>query len=472
MLLLLQSAPLLLLLALLLSGRAGPVPACLAALAASLPAIALTLPEGSGTAVFLGTESLRAAFLAMQPIGVLAGGLIFHAAVTRLAPADQAPEEATPRRIFAATLLGGAFVESVTGFAVGAVFALAQLRRMGLGGAPAAAMALLALVMVPWGGLGPGTALGAALIGLPAQQVALATAWPHAAWLLCLAPVLWRLCRAAGIVVPTGEKIAQLGMMALMAALLLGVNLFLPFEVAGIIGTGVPLLYVLWRLDPPRGALAWRRALAALAPWAGLTAALLLARSWQGAPAVRPFAELPAFPITHVAVVLWVFSLFLLLLRPGAFTAFGAAMGRARRPALAMLLYVLLGRWLAGAGIAASLAEAAAAAMGPAAAYAMPVLGLVSGAVTGSNVGSNAALMPVQAALGKAAGLPLQLAAGLHNFTGAAAAGMSFAVTAMVSSLAGGNARPGAIWRLLLPSILAVLLIGWATLAIELSIPR
>ncbi|WP_160000664.1 L-lactate permease, partial [Roseomonas sp. 18066] len=320
--------------------------------------------------------------------------------------------------------------------------------------------------------LGPGTALGAALIGLPAQQVALATAWPHAVWLLCLAPVLWRLCRAAGIVVPPGEKLAQYGMMVLMAALLLAVNLFLPFEVAGIIGTGVPLLYVLWRLDPPRGAMAWRRALLALAPWAGLTAALLLARSWQGAPALRPFAELPALPITHVAVVLWVFSLCLLLVRPGGGIAFIAAMGRARRPALAMLLYVLLGRWLAGAGIAASLAEAAAAAMGPAAAYAMPVLGLVSGAVTGSNVGSNAALMPVQAALGRAAGLPLALAAGLHNFTGAAAAGMSFAVTAMVSSLAGGNARPGAIWRLLLPSILAVLLIGWATLAVELSILR
>ncbi|MFC4167492.1 hypothetical protein, partial [Teichococcus aestuarii] len=47
MLLLLQSAPLLLLLALLLSGRAGPVGACLAALAAALPAIALSLPPAA-----------------------------------------------------------------------------------------------------------------------------------------------------------------------------------------------------------------------------------------------------------------------------------------------------------------------------------------------------------------------------------------------------------------------------------------
>ena len=52
--------------------------------------------------------------------------------------------------------------------------------------------------------------------------------------------------------------------------------------------------------------------------------------------------------------------------------------------------------------------------------------------VTGSNVGSNAALMPVQKALGLAAGLPPLLAPGVHNFAGAAGAGMSFGVTAMV----------------------------------------
>ncbi|PWC30625.1 hypothetical protein CR165_01600 [Pseudoroseomonas aestuarii] len=476
MLLLLQSTPLLLLLALLLSGRAGPVGACLAALAAALPAIALTLPpaaEAGGLPGFLAREALRGAWLAAQPAAVLLGGLLFHTAVTRLAPAEATPHPATPRRVFAATLLGGAFVESVTGFAVGGVFALATLRRMGLSGAPAGALALLALVLVPWGGLGPGTALGAALIGQPAQAVALATAWPSALWMLCLAPVLWRVSAAAGVPVPGPERLRQMGLMAVVAALLLAANLALPFEAAGIIATGLPLLWVLWRLEPPQGVAGWRRAARALAPWAGLTLALLLARSWQGAPSIRPFPDLPALTLTHVAVVLWCVSALLLALRaPGALPAAWGALLRARRPALAMLLYVLLGRLLAGAGVAAALAQAAAGALGPFAAYALPPLGLVSGLVTGSNVGSNAALMPVQVALGQAAGLTPVQAAGLHNFAGAAGAGMSFAVTAMIAALLADGTRPARFWRLLSPALVAVLLIGWGMLWLEAGAGR
>ena len=59
---------------------------------------------------------------------------------------------------------------------------------------------------------------------------------------------------------------------------------------------------------------------------------------------------------------------------------------------------------------------------------------LLSGLVTGSNVGSNAALMPVQVALGAAAGLP---------------------------PLADGT-RPAQLWRRLAPSMLVVLGLGWA----------
>lgn len=463
MILLLQAAPLLLLLALLLSGRAGPVPAVLAALLAAIPAVLVSLQEGIAPLPFLAAETLRGAFLAAKPIGVVIGGLLFHAALARPVAASGA---ADPRRIFVATLLMGAFMEGVTGFAVGAVFAISALRGMGLGAAPAAAMALLSLTLVPWGGLGPGTALGAALIGLPAQQIASLTAWPNAAWLLLMGPVLWRLCAAAGVVVPPGEKLAQMGFLLAVAGLLLVLHRLLPFEVIGVLATGLPLLLALWRADPPQGAAGWRRALRAMAPYLGLTAALLLARSWAGAPAWAPFAELPGFPITHVAVVLWLAAAALLLGRADAGAVAAGALRRALRPVLAMLLYVVLARWLAGSGIAGSLAAATAEALGPAAPYAVPVMGLAAGMVTGSNVGSNAALMPVQFALGAAAGLPQGLAPALHNFAGAAGAGMSFAVTAMVCGLVGGGARPAEVWRLLAPSLLAVILLGWGMVAL------
>ena len=84
----LQAAPLLLLVALLLSGRAGPVAAVLAALAAAVPAVIASLPAGAQAFPFLVEETLRGAFLALKPIGVVAGGLLFHVAVVR----DAAPE--------------------------------------------------------------------------------------------------------------------------------------------------------------------------------------------------------------------------------------------------------------------------------------------------------------------------------------------------------------------------------------------
>ncbi len=463
MILALQALPLVLLLVLLGTGRAGPVGACLVALAAAVPAAAVSLAGGVGALPeMLVREVLRGAWLALQPVAVVAGGLLFHAAVSA-GQEDAAPRPATAAAVFAVTLPLGAFLESVTGFAIGAVFALTALRAMGIGGAVAVALALQALVLVPWGGLGPGTALGAALVGQPAQGIAMVTAWPSAAWIILLGPLIWSLTARAGIPVPGREKAAQMAMLATIAALLLLGNRVLPFEVVGVVATGPVLAWALRRADPPRDL---RAAFAAAAPYLLLTACLLLARLWREAPGLRPFVELPGMPITHVAVVLWLVAGLLLLRRADGAARAASALRRAARPALAMLLYVVLGRILAGGGVAAGLATAAVAALGPLAPYAVPPLGLLAGMVTGSNVGANAALTPLQAQIGVASGLPPLLAPGVHNFTGAAGAGMSVGVTAMTCALLGDGTRQAQVWRLLLPSMAMVLVLGWATIAL------
>ena len=458
MILALQALPLLLLIGLLFSGRVAALPAVLAALGAAIPAAFVSLPDNIALPGFLGGQMLRGAYLALQPMGVVLAGLLFHSAVSE-AEASKDAQAATPRRIFVATLLAGCFLESVTGFGVGAVFALATLRGMGIIGAPAGAMALLALCLIPWGGLGPGSLLGAALIGLPAQDVMRITALPNALWLLLLGPVLWRLCAAAGLAVSRAEKLAQMGYLLAVALLLVSCHWLLPFEVIGVIATGLPLIFALWRLDPPQDGAAWRRASSRLAPYAFLTLALLLARAVPNPPAWRPFADLPAFPITHVSLVLGAVA------RVGPMALAQGAIKRGIRPAMIMLLYVLLARWMGESGATAALAREAAAALGPLAPYAVPPLGLMAGIVTGTNVGSNAALMPVQYKLGLAAGLPPVLAPGVHNFVGAAGAGMSFAVTAMICGLLADGTKPVQLWRLLWPSLAAVLLLGWAAMA-------
>jgi lactate permease len=458
MTLLVQAAPLLALLLLLASGRAGPLMACGVALALALPAIAASLPADATLTGFLPGETLRAAWLAFQPMAIVAGGLLFHAAV---APTEAAPRTPTAARVFAVTLPLGCFLESVTGFAIGAVFALAALRAMGIGGAVAVALSLMALVLVPWGGLGPGTLLGSTLAGLPPHEVARVAAFPSAVWLLGLAPILWGLQARAGVVVPAREKAMQALMLAVLSALIVGLHWVLPFEVIGVVASGLVLLWALWRADPPHDP---RAALRTAAPYLVLTAALLASRAIPGAPALRPFPELPAFPVTHVAVVLWAVALLWLVLRGDAAATFRAAMRRAARPMAVMLLYVLLGRWLAGGGVAAALAQAMVAGVGDFAPLVMSPLGFLAGFVTGSNVGANAALMPVQQALGVALNLPPLLAPGVHNFSGAAGAGMSIAVTAMLCALLADGTRPVQVWRLMLPSIALVMALGTATL--------
>ena len=281
-----------------------------------------------------------------------------------------------------------------------------------------------------------------------------------------LGPVCWRLCRAAGVLVPPREQLAQMAMLLVVAAVLVAGHAVLPFEILGILSTGIVLVYALWRLDPPRGRTGWLRAAGAMAPYVLLTVALIAARAVPDPPAVQPWPDLPAFRITHVALVLGAVAVIILLLRDGPVARARGALIRAARPALVLLLYVLLARFLSGSGATAALAQAAADALGPFAPYAVPPLGLLSGIVTGSNVGSNAALMPMQYTLGLAAGLPPLLAPALHNFAGAAGAGMSFGVCALICGLLADGTRPVAIWRLLAPSLLAILVIGWMTLMV------
>jgi len=462
MLVALQALPLLVLLGLLLSGRAGPIIACLMALVTVLPAATLALPNGLvALPRFLSDEALRGAFLALAPIGVVTGGLLFHAAVADDAQAT--PRLPTPARIFAVTLPLGAFLESVTGFAVGAIFALGALRGMGIGGAVAGALALQALTLVPWGGLGPGTALGAALAGLPADAVARVAAWPSALWLIALAPLLWSLSARAGVPVPARERGIQAALLAAMAMLLIAANAALPFELAGVLAAGPVAAAALWRADPPRSlTAAWTVAW----PYLALVVALLGARLWPAPPAFAPFAGLPAFPLTHVAVVLWLVALALLARRGGLPTRAATALRRARKPALVMLLYVVFGRVFAGSGAASGLAVAAAEGLGPLAPYAVPSMALLAGIVTGSNIGANAALMPVQVALGAAAGLPPALAPGIHNFAGGAGAGMSIGVLSMLCAVLADGTKPAAIWRLLAPSLALVLALGAGGMAL------
>lgn len=456
MTLLLQAAPLLVLVGLLASGRGGPLLAAGAAIALALPAAWVSLPAGAVLPGFLADEAARAVWLAAQPIGIVLGGLLFHAATEPPASAT-----ADPDPLFTGAFLLGAFMESVTGFAVGVVFALGAIRAAGVTGAPAGALALFALTMVPWGGLGPGTALGAALAEVPVQDLAGRNAWLTAAWMLLILPVFWRICGIAGRPVPPARCLAQLGWIGALGALLVASHAVLPFEVAGILATGPLLALRLVVVGRPASRADWSRMLAAAWPYLALTAALLGSRLWA-APAWAPYPGLLPLPANHAMFVLWLVAGTLLALRGRAVLP---ALGRAWRPALVILLFVLLARIMAGSGASAALAAALAGAFGTAAPFAAPLLAAAAGFFGGTNVVSNAAMMPVQAELGRLAGLAPALLPAVQNFVGCTATPVSAQVTGLTCALLADGTRPAALWRLVWPLPVLGMLVGLLAVA-------
>ncbi len=453
-----QALPLAVVVLLLGSGRVGAAPACLLALVCALPAA--WAASGGQVGGFAVRETLRGAWLAFPPMAIVTGGLLFHAATEHPDAPDARAAGDAGGQMFTASFLLGPFAELVTGFGVGSIFAIAAIRRAGASGAPAAAMGLLALSLIPWGGLGPGSALGAALAGVPAQEMLARNAVQAAVFLLALLPLFWWWAALSGHAVAAARRPAQLAWVAAVGGLLVLWSRLLPWELAGLLAAGPVLVVKLMVTAPPRSLAAWRRAAGLAAPYGALVAVILVARLWRAAPAWQPFADLPAMPLTHVAVALWLVGALFLL---GRGLSPRGAMLRARKPMLAILCFVVLSRWLAAAGTPAALAATMAAALGGFARYGTPLLALLSGFVAGSNVGSNAMMMPLQATLGRLDGLPATLLPAVQNFTGAQASMFSPQVTAVFGGLAG--VTPGPVWRIAWPVFVIVLLIGLASVA-------
>jgi len=463
----LEALPLLLLIGLLASGRVPPPVAAAAALVAALPAIAVILPAGTTLPGFLLRASLEGAWLAAQPIAVVTAGLLFHGAVAE-PDAGGRPVAADRKMLFSVAFLAGPFLESVTGFAVGVVFALGTLRRAGLSGAPSVCVGLFALLLVPWGGLGPGTFLGAALAGVDVLAMARFNAVLTAAWLFAMLALFWRLAEALALPGGAATRIAESGWIAAQGALLIGAHTVLPVELCGIAATG-PLLLLRHR-DRFADAAARRAAI----PYLVLTAALLGTRllpglgPWLGGHSLRPFAGLPGFPLNHVSIVLVAVAAGLMTRRTSPVAIARGALGRARRPALAMLLFVVFARWLAASGIAASLAGSLAGAAGPFAPFTAPLLATAAGFFIGTNVGSNSATMPLVAALSAGTTLPPALLPAIQNFCGSAAVLLAPPVIALAIGIAGEAIAPRAIWRLIWPLAPAAIAVAWAAIALSL----
>jgi len=472
--------PLLLVIALLASGRAGALGAGLAGLGATAAlAFLLAAPAAGGAAaiVALAREMPAGLWLAWPVVAIIVSGMFFHRATLARprAPAPEAgPGQATPRRLWSLCFLLAPFAESVTGFGVGYVIALAALRAQGIGGLPALLLGLFSQSLVPWGALAAGTTVGAALAAMPAAELGFRTALVqapiHALYLL----LYWRFARAAGVVVPTAGKLEDLAWTALLIALIALANRIADPEIAGAAPCALLLALRFWRDErPDRRQLA--QTLHAVAPYAVLVAALCATRligplrqTLLSIAPLTPLPDLPTFAPLY-APGTWVIGVGI-----GVALAARASLARltvetarsAWRACAVTVVFLLMARLYQSSGLADAIAGELRAHGDALAVLGVPPLAALGGFLTGSAAAASAMLMPMELALARAVGLDVGWMAAVQTAVSANLSMLSPMRVSMGTAILGMAAAERELYRRAWPLALPPVAAGTAVLTL------
>jgi lactate permease len=400
---------------------------------------------------------------------IILGGILLYEVIS-LAGAHELLGEwiagltADPARFILLMVLGVIpFAESVTGFGVGVIIALPLLRRMGFPPVRAAILALLGLIAIPWGALGPGTLVASRLTGVPLQTLGVNSA------VLSL-PVFLVAgfgALATGVGVRTAaHKIGELFVVAAsLWAGIWGANRVAGTPIAGVLGSlaGIGMVLFMIRIKEGRLPAPDRRLLRGGLPYALLASLLLLSRLagtlWFNPGSSGRLAALHAVVLSPAT---WLFATcaatpFLLTGHAGGSPgALRLAVKRWWPVAGATLGFLLLGALMTSAGMAAVLAQAAAR-LGRGYLALAPWIGGLGGFITGSNAGGNAMFATAQAEAARHLGYPVERVVAVQNVSASLLSMASAPRIALALSLLGVTDRGASIFRTVLMIDLAVL---------------
>lgn len=450
---------------LLTAGLAGMTLAFVTMIAAQAP---LAVMPDMGVLTTAAAKTGEGAWLAWHAMSIIAAGLLFHRAYeARGIRAAAVAQENRRRAVFVACFLVGPFAESVTGFGVGLVVALAMLRHMGLPPVQAAALGLFSQVLATWGAMGVGTRVGAELIGVSFTELGTASALLMAVVLPCLLPVFWGLIHACGLRSSLRERAGDVSLLLCLAGLIWLTNRFVAPELGGGLATGVLLVLVegprLLRSDA-----GFRGLMERLWPYVLLIAALMATRllpplsDWTARWLVLdPLGGLaPLAVLRHPATWLVVIAAILLAGLPAAKSGevVRGALRAALVPMAATLVFVEFATFMAASGGAAMFGQAWREVAGRFAVLATPVFGGAAGMLTGSNTASNALMMHIQLSLAAESGLPPMLTAAIQTVSGSICTMLTPGRIVLAAGLVGLQQAEGAIYRRALPIGLATIL--------------
>lgn len=268
------------------------------------------------------------------------------------------------------------FAESVTGFGIGVTVGVPVLRHLGCSLRQSAILGLLGLIAVPWGALGPGTTVAAALAGLDVDELGLATAWFNAIPVIIVAIAVVAVMRPS-----PASALGIIGAAALLWVGILGASIVIGMAPAGIIGSLVVIItmgtvFILRQ----RSAGFTRRLGLAVLPYACLTAGLLVARGLHTA-LPSPLTQVIASPPFWLAVACLIAAVSVEGRR-----RITAAAARSWIPiGVGTAAFMLLGWIMTTTGMSAAIGAAIPAGF----VFLTPFLNSAGAVLTGSNTGAN-----------------------------------------------------------------------------------
>ncbi|MCI4012003.1 L-lactate permease [Brevibacterium sp. ZH18] len=268
------------------------------------------------------------------------------------------------------------FAESVTGFGIGVTIGVPVLRLLGCSLRQSAILGLLGLIAVPWGALGPGTTVAAALAGLDVDALGVATAWVNAIPVIIVA--------ASVILIMRPSLVSALGIIAAAALMWTGIliaSITVGMAPAGIIGSLIVIVAMGALFVARRRFTGFTRRLGiAVLPYATLTVGLLLARAFASA-VPSPLTRIIASPPFWLAAACLIAAITVTSRRTVALSA-----ARSWLPiGMGTAAFMLMGWIMTTTGMSAAIGT-----LLPAGLILMtPWLTATGAVVTGSNTGAN-----------------------------------------------------------------------------------
>lgn len=410
---------------------------------------------------------LRGAWIGWIVMPYILGGLLFWQIASKNPAAQSTAPPLNPlqqrRLLFSACFIVGPFAEAATGFGIGMLATLAMIRVFQLKPAYIIVFALMSQTIAPWGGLGSGTIVAAAMAGISPTTLAVACSALVAAVLAAWLPLFWRLARESGIDADKTELRNEALWMAAALLILTGLTYVLGPETACLATYGALIVVRFFWYDKPDQAQVKEAALRVL-PYVALISILVTIRiipplSTALAQAfMAPFEGLPVWtPMSHAGTWLFLVALSIALLqnRIGNIgDEIKKSWATGRGAVYATFLFAMMAEILSQSGISSSLANGMRDVFQHYVILFTPILAGSFSMLSNSGNASNGLFMSSQVILAKQGGFSVLAVIALQHSSAACMSLFSPTRIFMAASMAGvpGYERDG--YKLVIPFVI------------------